>query len=81
MAEETYTGGFIEWIEQWSQIFDDCNWYTFQFAHIEFEWDKCMGGVEASVVILGLGFRARYNYAITDHVKEVRQRIEDIKNL
>src|SRR5690242_18130677 len=29
MGDETYTGFFIDWIEQWSQFFERCNWYTF----------------------------------------------------
>jgi hypothetical protein len=70
---------FIDWIEQYSQFFESCNWYTFNFAHIEFENDKIMGGVEVTFVILGLGFRWRWNHTETEERKACTDAIEEIK--
>ncbi len=72
-----YKGVFIEFRQQWTSLFGKYNWYTFQFAFIEFEWDKMMGGVEFTCIILGLGFRVRYNYAVTDTVEEVMSGMEE----
>lgn len=49
-------------INDWGQIFGKWNWVSFHFIHIYFEDDKMTGGYELEVVILGLGFRARYTY-------------------
>lgn len=69
---------FIEWIQEWSQMLGGCNWYTFHVCQIEFEWDKMMGGVEATVIIFGLGFRWRWNYEETDTMKEIKRRRDDV---
>jgi hypothetical protein len=42
-------------IEQWSQFFQNCNWYTFDIAHIQAEDDKVFGDFEFRLVILGVG--------------------------
>jgi hypothetical protein len=67
---DKYTGFFIDWVEDWSQFFGPCNWYTFRPILIEFEDDRAMGGIEATVIVLGLGFRARFNYARPERVAE-----------
>lgn len=68
---EGYTGCSIYWIEEWSQFFQECNWYTFHPIHIEFEDERSMGGVEATLIIFGLGFRVRWNYTRTEKVDEI----------
>lgn len=73
-----WKGFFIEPIEQWSQLLGGCNWYTFHPIMIEFEDDRHMGGVECSFILLGLGFRARWNYRDTETTEELRRRIEKI---
>lgn len=50
------------WIEEWSQFFSACNWYTFHPIMIELEDDRSLGGLEAIVIVLGVGFRVRYTY-------------------
>lgn len=67
---------WIDWEEQYSQLFSKDNWYTYNFAHIEFEWDKMMGGLEATIIILGLGFRWRWNYTITEEYQRLVDLIE-----
>jgi len=69
---------FIEWHEHWSQFFQSCNWYTFQFCHIEFEYDPLMGGVEFTFIILGLGFRWRWNYTVTERAQELQDRVSKV---
>lgn len=72
---------FIDWIEQWSQfIRDDDNWYTFTFAHIEFEDDRLMGGYEVTFILLGLGFRWRWNHTRTQAMQDCIEMAEDIKS-
>jgi hypothetical protein len=70
---------FIEFQEDWSQLLGGCNWYTFRFCLFEFEWDKMMGGVEATIVIFGLGLRVRHNYAETKYSAEIKREVERIE--
>ena len=53
---------FIEFRNNYSQIFGNWNWYEFDFLKLYFEADKMTGGVEVVFMFLGLGFRIRYNY-------------------
>lgn len=76
---DDYEGFFIEWIEQWSQFFQSCNWYTFHPVHIEIEDDRSMGGIECSVVIMGLGFRARWNHTRTEKVESIARQVAEIQ--
>ena len=71
---------FVEWQEDWSQLAGGCNWYTFRFCQIECEWDKMLGGVEATVVIMGLGVRIRHNYSDTDAMIRIRQQVAEIES-
>ncbi len=75
---EGYVGWFVEPIEQWSQFLGGCNWYTFHPIKIEFEDERIMGGIEITVVILGLGLRVRWNYTETDQVCEMKRVIDDL---
>lgn len=51
---------FINWINQYGQFWEKCNWYT--FALIEIDKDVCIGETWClDFVILGLGFSLRYN--------------------
>jgi len=68
-----YTGIIWEWIEEWSQLVKNHNWYTFHPMMIEFEDDRHMGGVEATIIVMGLGFRVRWNYAETDDLHEIKR--------
>lgn len=76
--DEHYTGFFIEWIEEWSQFFQSCNWYTFHPVQIEFEDERNMGGCECTIVFLGIGFRARWNYRRTEQVDRIVRQIEEL---
>lgn len=80
MSDSTYTGFSIYWIEEWSQFFKSCNWYTFHPLQIEVEDERNMGGFEITVIILGLGFRARWNYEETEMVKGIKEQVERIKS-
>lgn len=53
---------FISSYNDWSQLFGKFNWYTFTLINIYFENDKWTGGINFEFIILGLGFRVRYNY-------------------
>jgi hypothetical protein len=76
--EDTYKGHFLYWIEEWSQIAGRCNWYTFRPILIEFEHDKIMGGLEATIILLGVGLRWRWNYAITKQAAIVLKQVAEI---
>lgn len=80
MTEESYTGWYFHWIEQWSQFWDSCNWYTFHPIKLEIEDESHMGGWEVTFVLMGLGFRVRYNYQETEVVKGLKEQIERIKS-
>ena len=70
---------FIDWVEQYSQFFRNDNWYTYNFAHIEFEWDKIMGGLEFTFILLGLGLRWRWNYTVTEKMQECMDMMAEVK--
>lgn len=70
---------FIDWIEEYSQFFQECNWWTFHPAYIEFENDKIMGGIEATFIIAGLGLRVRWNHTITPEMQECVDAMAEIE--
>lgn len=74
-----YLGVSVYWIEEWSQLVQRCNWYTFHPLMIELEDERSMGGLELTVIILGLGFRLRWNYAVTEQVESIRQQIQELQ--
>ena len=51
----------VESINQWEQLKGGFNWYTMTFIQIEFEKELMAYGYEFIFIILGLGFRVRYN--------------------
>lgn len=76
--DDKYVGLHIFWIEEWSQLFTKCNWYTFNFLNIELEDDRIMGGVEVTVIMLGLGVRVRWNYKVTKDVSSIKEQVDKI---
>lgn len=69
----------FEWIEEWAQFFRNDNWYTFHIFMWELEDDKIMGGVEMTFILLGLGFRWRWNHVETEAMAECKKAIKDIE--
>jgi len=51
----------IEFQNDWRQLFGKWNWYSITICSIYFEVDNFTHGYEFECVILGLGFRVRYN--------------------
>ena len=51
----------IEPINEWKQLRGKYNWYTATFIHCQFERELMAYGYEFQFILLGLGFRARYN--------------------
>lgn len=79
-SDEGYKGVFIDWIEEWSQLAGGCNWYTFHLIQIEFEDDRILGGFEATIIILGLGFRIRCNWRVTEEAASILQQLKEIQS-
>ena len=75
---DEYRGWFIDWIENWSQFIRHDNWNIFNFVQIEFEDDRCMGGIETTIMLLGVGFRLRWNYKETELSKEIDECLKEI---
>lgn len=75
---DSYRGVFLTGKEEWSQFFEGCNWRTFHPLHIELEDDRIMGGAEFTVIVMGLGFRVRWNYARTEQVNQITESVEQI---
>ena len=61
----------------WEQLVDKWNWVTFHVVQFEVENDTMTGGCEATVIILGAGFRIRYNYAFEE--SEAGHQFEEFK--
>ena len=51
----------IEGINQWSQLIEKYNWYTWTFFQLEVEKENMAWGYEFIFILMGLGFRIRYN--------------------
>ncbi len=58
----------FQFINEWSQLFGEWNWVTFTFINIEFENDKMTQGLELLFIVLGFGFRIRYNKPSSDAI-------------
>jgi len=67
---------FIHVRNEWSQLCGKYNWYSFTFCQIYFEDEKMTGGWEFEFMLLGLGFRVRYNYAFEQ--SEAGQRLKEL---
>lgn len=76
MSDGEYRGLYWNWIEEWSQFFQPCNWYTFHPIMIELEDERNMGGVELTLIVLGLGFRIRWNHTETEMVEKIKSDID-----
>lgn len=71
---------FITIINEWSQFSLKYNWYTFTPVQISFENDIMTGGLEFTVIILGLGFMVRYNHK-PEILEKMAKRVDEyIKN-
>lgn len=69
----------FEFHDQYRQFFHQCNWYDFTFFHFDVEWDKCMGSVEATLVLLGLRIRISYIYDYNTEARhEIRRRVGEL---
>jgi hypothetical protein len=67
-------------IEEWSQFWQSCNWYTFHPIKIEIENDASLGGIEATIIILGVGLRWRWNHTETELGRKIADDITAIRN-
>jgi len=67
-------------VEDWSQFWQSCNWYTFRPIMLEIENDAHLGGFEVTLVVLGIGFRWRWNYTETEKMTEIKRTIEGIRS-
>ena len=71
----------IELHEQYSQFFEDCNWYDYKLIHIEFQNDVIMGGVEIEAALLGFVFRWRWNHTETESMKFCSDAVKEIMGI
>lgn len=71
---------YFEFIEDWLDLFADCNWYDFNALQLYLENDKVFGNFEIKMALLGLQFRLTYHYADTDMQAELQRRVEEIEN-
>lgn len=69
---------FAEFVNEWPQFGAGYNWRTFHPLMIEVEDDRMMGGVEATVIVLGLGLRVRWNYTETEEARDLARRIDAV---
>lgn len=52
----------FEFIEQWSQIFENCNWWTFNLFQCEFDYEIMLApSFTFELIIFGLGFQLCWN--------------------
>jgi len=70
---------FMHFINEWSQLKGKWNWFSFTLIQIYFENEVMTGGYEFMFIILGLGFRIRYNYSNEWHKKYDKEIEEALK--
>lgn len=46
---------------EWVQLFQTCNWYSFTPFHVTFEIDAICNALEFTLTIWGLGLSLRYD--------------------
>jgi hypothetical protein len=68
---------FIHTRNDWAQLIGKYNWYSFTFCQVYFENETMTGGWEFECILLGLGFRIRYNYAFEQ--SEAGKSLEEYK--
>jgi len=72
----------FEFINEWKQLIGSWNWYTFTFINIEIENDLFTHGVEFLFIVLGFGFRIRYNKPSFDKwAKDLMKETDEAKEL
>lgn len=64
--KQLYKRFIFSYIFEWSQLIGKWNWYTFTLIEINFEYEKMTEGLEFMCIILGLGFRIRFNLPASD---------------
>ncbi len=72
---------FVNFINEWCQFAGEFNWYTFTFLELQFENEKMTGGAEFVFIVLGLGFRVRWNYKPEILEQMMDEAKEEIKKL
>lgn len=66
----------VEFHEEWSQVFGGRNWYTVTPIKLEFEYDEAMGCVEATIILLGIGFRWCWSFTETEMSEQIKRDVE-----
>lgn len=73
-------GPFLaELIQEWTDLWPPYNWATFHPVMIEFEDDAALGGFEVTIILMGLGFRIRWNHTRTEMVERIERQITDLQ--
>lgn len=68
----------FSYIFEWSQLVGKWNWYTFTAIQINFEYEKMTEGLEFMFILLGIGFRIRYNLPASDAIfKEWEKKVQE----
>ena len=75
-----YRGIWVNLMNEWPQLWQKCNWKTFNVINIYFEDDIMMGGFEFEFWLLGFGIRLRVNYTQTEQVRELLEKAKEIES-
>ncbi len=69
----------MECKNDWLQLKGGFNWYSFNFLHVYFEYDKWMEGLELELYVLGFGIYIRYNLPASDKIfAEYKKEVDKI---
>jgi len=71
---------FIDYINEWNQIWGSWNWITITIINVSFEDDISLGGYEFTFILLGLGFYVRIYHTETPLMKKILKRAEETVN-
>ena len=75
----TWERGYLQPLNEWRQFlhFSRWNWVTFNFVHIEAEYDKCMyPHICLEFVIFGLGLRLHHTVASEDELQAEKEKVD-----
>lgn len=73
----------IKWalIFEWAQLWSKCDWFSFHPASAELVLAPAVGRVELSLILAGVGFVVRWNYAETPLVRQALRTHQNINDI
>ena len=78
MAGKSFQIGwlYLDLSEDWLDLFDECNWYDFNFIKLAVENHVTFGNFEIDLALIGFNARMTVHYADTEAAEEIKRKVE-----